>query len=400
MASRGSRLVCLPVAAALLVGACGGDDNLAPTDTRRYDADDPNIQYAGRIDFANAKQPAFALGATSITAAFRGIGVAVLLEDEHRYGLWRNYYDAIVDGVVVAKIRPDDDPTIISYPVASNLPYGDHVVTIVKRTEANVGVGFFDGFDVAGVLRPPPARPARKMLFFGDSITAGSGVEATDGDPACSADGWGQPVQNADASYGPDAARPLGAESHVFGVAGIGLVRNWESDPAKADTRPLPQVYDFVYPERSGADMAIWPPSYYLPDAIVVALGTNDFSPGPLNPDNTPVDGRAMMDAATFATAYVAFIDTLRADYPAAHVFMMGSPMLIDGWPTAAYKSKSGLDAAINLVEEHYATAGDAKVHAVFVSRQGGGCAAHPNVTGQQATGMELAAAVQAALGW
>ena len=40
-----------------------------------------------------------------------------------------------------------------------------------------------------------------------------------------------------------------------------------------------------------------------------------------------------MMDVATFATAYIAFVDALRAAYPAAHIFAMGSPMLADGWP-------------------------------------------------------------------
>jgi hypothetical protein len=402
MTSPRSLAACLPLAAALLAGACDSDENMVaiPTALHRYDADDPNIQYTGRVDFTDPKQPRFALGATYVTAAFRGVGVSVLLEDEHRYGMWRNYYDAIVDGVVVAKIRPDDDPTVIKYPVASNLPFDDHVVTIVKRTEASVGVGFFDGFELAGVILPPPARPAHHLLFFGDSITAGSGVEAANGDAACSGDGWGQPVQNADLSYGPDAARLLDADYHVFGVAGIGLVRNWESDPAKADTRPLPQVYDYLFPESSPPSMAVWPLSSHPPDAIVVALGTNDFSPGPLDADNTPVDGRAMMDPGTFATAYIAFIDVLRAGYPGAHIFMMGSPMLIDGWPTAAYASKSGLDTAIGMVQDHYTTAGVSTVHAVAVSRQGGGCAAHPDVDGQAATGAELAAAVKTAMGW
>jgi hypothetical protein len=160
-----------------LAGACGGNSNMTtPPDTtlRTYDADDPNIQYTGRFDVTNAKQPKFALNATYVTAAFKGTGVSVLLKDEHRYGKWRNYYDAVVDGVVVAKIRPDDDISVIEYPVTSTLPYGDHVITLVKRTEPNVGAGFFVGFEFAGQIQPPPARPPHKMLFFGDSITAGS----------------------------------------------------------------------------------------------------------------------------------------------------------------------------------------------------------------------------------
>ena len=138
---------------------------------------------------------------SGVTARFKGVGVTALIKDEHRTGMWRNYYDAVIDGAVVSKIQINDDVAMYSYPIASGLPYGEHEVTIVKRTEPNVGLGYFGGFEIAGVILPPPDRPAHKMLFFGDSITAGSGTEVPDGDPGCSADGWGQPVENADAAF-------------------------------------------------------------------------------------------------------------------------------------------------------------------------------------------------------
>lgn len=399
-----TRLLPLCLGGALLGGACGGGSSMPPdmpdTSLRMIEADDTNVQYTGRVDFSNVKLPKFALGATSITARFKGVGVSALIKDEHRYGMWRNYYDAVIDGAVVSKIRINDDAAMFEYPIAADLPYGEHEVTIVKRTEPNVGLGYFVGFEIAGTILPPPDRPAHKMLVLGDSITAGSGTDVpADGDPGCSADGWGQPVENADVAYGPVAARMLDAESHVVGVSGIGLVRNYESDPSKSDTRPMPQVYDLTLPEM-GPDSAVWAPAAYQPDAIVVALGTNDFGPGPINADNTPKDGRAMMDVGTFATAYIAFLDELRDFYPDAHVFAMGSPMLADGWPTAAYHSKTDHDAALAMVADHYASAGNTKVHKVAVTKVGGGCGTHPNVAGQMTTATELATAVKAALNW
>ncbi len=398
-----TRLLSLWLGVALLGGACGGGGSTpdTPPDTSLHmiDADDANIQYTGRIDFTNAKLPKFALGATYVTARFKGVGVTALIKDEHRYGMWRNYYDAVIDGAIVSKIKINDDVAMYSYPIVSDLPYGEHEITIVKRTEPNVGLGYFGGFEIAGVILPPPDRPAHKMLIFGDSITAGSGTEVPDGDPGCSADGWGQPVQNADVAYGPVAARMLDADYHVVGVSGIGLVRNYQSDPGMGDTRPMPQVYNLTLPEMT-AGSATWSPASYQPDAIVVALGTNDFSPGPLKPDNTPADGRAIMDVATFTTAYVAFVDALRADYPAAHIFAMGSPMLADGWPTASYQSKTSHEMALAMVADHYATGGDSKVHKVSVTKVGGGCGTHPNVAGQMTTATELATAVKTALGW
>jgi hypothetical protein len=401
------RLLLVPVAAALLAGACDSDENSIfdpPIDTtpHTYDADDANIQYTGRVDFTNAKLPRFALGATYITARFKGVGASVVLKDEHRYGKWRNYYDAVVDGMIVSKIRIDDDVSMTTYPVASNLPPGEHEIAIVKRNEPNAGVGYFGGFTFQGTIVPPPARPAHKMLIFGDSITAGSGTEVpADGDPGCTAEEWGLPVQNADVAYGPVAARMLDAEYHAVGISGIGLVRDYNSDPSMGDTRTMPQVYNLVFPEPDPRPTtAVWPAASYQPDAIVVALGTNDFSPGPLNADNTPKDGRAILDPAMFATTYVSFVDTLRADYPTAHIFLMASPMLVDGWPTAAYKSKSSLLSALTMVGNHYMTT-DTKLHTVTtISKQSGGCGSHPNVAGQTATGMELATALKTTLGW
>jgi hypothetical protein len=399
-----TRLLSLWLGIVLLGGACGGSGSTpdTPPDTSLHivEADDTNIQNTGRIDFTNAKLPKFALGGTYVTARFMGIGVTALIKDEHRYGMWRNYYDAVIDGAIVAKIRINDDVAMYSYPIAAGLPYGEHEVTIVKRNEPNVGLGYFAGFEIAGVILPPPDRHAHKMLVFGDSITAGSGTEVpADGDPGCSADGWGQPVQNADVAYGPVAARMLDADVHVVGVSGIGLVRNYESDASQSDTRPMPQVYNLTLPEMT-AGSATWTPASFPAEAIVIALGTNDFGPGPINADNTPKDGRAMMDVATFATSYIAFVDALRADYPNAHVFAMGSPMLADGWPTASYKSKTDHEAALTMVADHYASAGDSKVHKVTVTKVGGGCGTHPNVAGQMTTATELATAMKSALGW
>src|SRR6476646_2902695 len=120
------------LALSLPLAACGGGSSPADmqdTSLHTVDADDANIQYTGRIDASNAKLPRFALGTTSITARFRGVGVTALIKDEHRYGKWRNYYDAVIDGVVVSKIRIDDDVSMTTYPIASNLPAGEHEVT-------------------------------------------------------------------------------------------------------------------------------------------------------------------------------------------------------------------------------------------------------------------------------
>jgi hypothetical protein len=188
------RSLLLTLGAALFVAACGSDAMMTPPDTslHSYTADDPNIQtasYMGRIDFTNPQQPKFSLAATTITASFMGTGVSALIKDEYRYGMFKNYYDAQIDGMPAAKITPSGDPAMFEYTVASDLPYGEHTLVLAKRTEPNVGNGFFAGINVSGTILPAPARPTRKIEFIGDSITSGAGVEASgQNDPACMLD--------------------------------------------------------------------------------------------------------------------------------------------------------------------------------------------------------------------
>ena len=165
------------------------------------------------------------------------------------------------------------------------------------------------------------------------------------------------------------------------------------------DTRPMPQVYNLTLPEMT-AGSATWTPASYQPDAIVVALGTNDFSPGPINPDNTPVDGRAMMDVGAFATAYIAFVDALRADYPAATSSRWAARCSPTAGRPPPTSRRPATRLALAMVADHYTTGGDSKVHKVSVTKVGGGCGTHPNVAGQMTTATELATAVKTALGW
>jgi hypothetical protein len=380
-------------------GGSGGTGGGSDTSPHPYDADNPNIQYTGRIDATNPKQPKFSLGGTSLTARFMGTGASVLIKDEYRYGKFRNYYDARIDDMTPVKLTINPtDPSMITYPVATGLPYGEHTLTVVKRTEPNIGFGFFAGLVFEGTILPPAARPVHKLEFIGDSITAGAGIDAVNGSADCASDeGYAIGFMDADKAYGPVAARALDAEYHTVGAGGIGLVRNYTTDPSKGDPRPMPQVFGLRFPQMMDTSAAnTWNPASWLPDAVVVALGTNDFSPG--NPDEP---ARPKMVVADWVAADVAFVETLRADYPSAHVFVISSPMLGDGWPLATDTSWTDQRTALGLVEDHYTAMGMNTVHKFFVTKQSGtGCGTHPNVQQQAATGTELAAFIKTTMQW
>ncbi|MES1158221.1 MAG: SGNH/GDSL hydrolase family protein [Haliangium ochraceum] len=376
-------------------GAAGGAAGaLADTTTQLYAADDPNIQYVGRVTFTNPKQPRFDLGATSISARFNGTAVAVSLKDEFRYGKYVNAYDAVVDGAVVAKVVPQMG--VDKYVIANALPDGEHLVTLVRRTEAAAGAAWFVGFSFAGQILSPPPRPTRRIEFIGDSITAGAGAEAANNAPACSGppDGWGLLVENGYRAYGPVVARQLNAEWHVVGVSGIGLMRNYSN---MYDARTMPQVYDLYYPELMDSagkmDQPRWDATQrmaWTPDAVVIGLGTNDFGAGDMT-DTTQPYPHPELTAAAFSAEYVKFVATLRGYYPNAHIFVVSSPVL----------ANPSLEAGLKMTEDHFAAAGDNKVHHFLFTRVSGlGCGTHPNADQHAALAQALAPAIKDALAW
>ena len=380
-------------------GSAGSAANMpSPPDTSEhaYEADDPNIQYTGRVDFSNPKRPRFASAGTYITVKFKGVAAALLLEDENRYGSERNFYDVSVDGNAPFKLRADKAST--QYELVRDLPYGEHEVRVVKRTEANIGYSDLLGFKFMGTIAEPPARPSHRIVVIGDSITCGAGDEAGNNSTQCSengmgeAGGWGQPYHNANAAYGPVMARALDADYHLTSVSGIGLVRNYSM---MYDARPMPEVYDLTFLELTTSPS--WDHQQFSPDVIVIALGTNDFSPG----DNPPDDPRPSMDVAMYTEAYIAFVEKLRGYHPDAHIFGISSPMLSDGWPASTDTFATDLKTSLDGVVSHFEAAGDDKVHEFFVTKvSGAGCGTHPDVAQHAAMAAEVGEYVRSVMGW
>ena len=70
----------MPVSEAPMGSAPEDDSPLAPNAVVSFEADNPFIQYSGRVSFADPKRPEFSAPGVYITARFRGSAVAVLLE--------------------------------------------------------------------------------------------------------------------------------------------------------------------------------------------------------------------------------------------------------------------------------------------------------------------------------
>ncbi|KAF9736102.1 gdsl-like lipase acylhydrolase domain protein [Paraphaeosphaeria minitans] len=261
----------------------------------------------------------------------------------------------------------------------AGLANGDHTVFLRKRSEALFGSIFVGNVTTDGTFGIDP-RYNRKIEFIGDSITVGYGM---DGVFPCTNTAE---VENNPNTYAVLAANSLKADYDIVAWSGIGLVRNTAYGSPGGPT----MVSRWTKYGAQDADNSYTFPSSETPDAVVIALGTNDFS---VDNNNRPV-----LDVGNFTSATVSFIRTVQTHYPKAQFFLVTSPMLGDGYPAGeaqhTAQTKAFTDAAAQL--------NGTKVHVVDWPSQGSdvGCDYHPNIATNAAEAPILASAIAEALGW
>jgi lysophospholipase L1-like esterase len=329
----------------------GAADDLAPFRIiGRYDARDP----------AGVK---LSWPASGIRARFSGSQLSVTLRDTGA-----SEYDVVIDGAPPTLLRLQKGSQ--SYVVATGMADGEHEVTLTKRTEAFVGTTQVLGFAPASALIGTPASASsRRIEMIGDSMTCGYGVLGAN--EACS---FSPTTESEPAAWGALAAAALDAEHTAIAWSGIGVYRDY---PGTTPPDTMPDIY-----ARSIATdpTSIWTPSLFMPDVVVVNLGTNDFA-------GTPDP------ASEFEAAYRKFLGTIRAANPDAFIVAATSPML-DG--TRHAEQLAAIQSAV--------AAGDPKMSvldlAVDQGKNGYGCNYHPNTMTQQQMAAELVAHIRALTNW
>src|SRR5207253_1784600 len=89
--------------------------------------------------------PAFEYSGVTIRAGFSGTSISAALNDYASHGeTTTNYFYKIIDGGTPQKFQALKGSN--SYQLAAGLKPGNHVVEIIKLTEANVGKTAFQGF--------------------------------------------------------------------------------------------------------------------------------------------------------------------------------------------------------------------------------------------------------------
>ncbi|UPL02911.1 hypothetical protein LCI18_013845 [Fusarium solani-melongenae] len=274
-------------------------------------------------------------------------------------------------------IIPNVNGTSISTPTLSQ---GTHTVELRKRSETNFGTFRITDVTTDGTLVPSTA-PKRKIEIIGDSISVGFGL---DGVLPCINSAF---LENNPKTYGALAANAVNADYSVVAWSGKGLVRNYASTPP--DRSPtMPVIYTRY--GANDADGSFTFPQSWVPDAVVINLGTNDFG---------YIGVRDPVDQADLTASLVELIKNINWHYTAAKFFLVTSPLISDDYPTAA-------DAQKTTQLRVYQDASDQLTNVTFrvvdwpVQGSDAGCSYHPNAATQTKGAALLEDALRDEMGW
>ncbi len=334
-------VLCLLLLSALTVNAAddppksvrGGTDSVVMI---AQPDNEEEFAYMGRIEMDYGR---VRMGFPGVTVRFRYRGAApTVMMAAHTpdcfFNLSCNGWDPVV-------IRLKQGENRIPLPTGI-APESGWVIELVRRTESWMGWARFDGLIVPDgcELLPPPAWPARKLMFIGDSLTCGEYNERFPPE-----DDRSPRTTNVARSYGMLLAKWLNAQVHVVAYGGRGIVRNWDG---RRDVNTVPVFFERSMPDDPATK---WDHTRYQPDVIVLNDGTDH--------------DKDIMPEAELTDAYAAFVARLREVHPKAWILISESGFhanAASGKPTTMRDETLKM---LNAVAARRLAAGDTRVRVV-----------------------------------
>ncbi len=225
------------------------------------------VRFCGRHHW-NAENAAYGFcnSAAGITFDFTGSSLALKLSAGAYIDHWTNYVMVYIDDREPVPVRIEKEDW---YSVAADLdPDVRHTARVVKSSMSNAGPVYTHEIRLSrdAQLSAAPITTTHKIQVLGDSITCGYGTR-WDGKEEEEVTVF----QGGDNSYAVMLAQKLNAELEVVAISGIGVGNN-------EGNKPYPLMPAYLQEDmQNGVDCDF---SRYVPEVVVIALGTNDDGHG------------------------------------------------------------------------------------------------------------------------
>ncbi len=282
------------------------------------DFNNDKLEYMGRVGFEDSCSVIYWSG-SSVEIQFSGTNLKALLEDEKG----KNYFNVIVDDDSVSILYLDT--TKRYYTLVSELKPGKHSVKLFKRTEWSRGETKFYGFHIENnteIFNIPTKE--KTIEFYGNSITAGYGVEDYSGN-----DSPDSIYTNNYNSYAAITARHFDVNYSCIAKSGIGITISW-----------FPLIMKELYYRLEPNNVeSKWDFTKSIPNVVVINLFQNDswLVKRPEFPEFKHRFGTTVPTKDFIINAYSSFVKTIREKYPDGKIICMLGNMDItrdnSAWP-------------------------------------------------------------------
>ncbi|MBO2516716.1 MAG: GDSL family lipase [Clostridiales bacterium] len=221
----------------------------------------------------------------------------------------RARYAVYFDDVLIALGVMDTAEKHIPVPMGIDSHGTVRIVKLSEASQSNLGVSLH-GFD--GVVAPLPDKK-RKIEFIGDSITCGYAI---DGNVSLV---YTTAIEDAGKTYAAYVAGALDADACYTAFSGFGIVSGYTGDGVRNTQILVPDWYEKVgycdapVPGHDRVNAYDWDFSRFVPDTVVINLGTNDFS----------YTGADEEKQNFYRDEYVKFLKTVRRRNPDARIVCM-----------------------------------------------------------------------------
>lgn len=331
-----------------------------------------------------------ALSGAGVVFAFRGRYLKVTVLGSNRANSTENHSEYARFAVMVDGIRILDDVVDRpkkSYEIICEDREKRCEVQIIKLSEAPMSAMAIAPIECDEVAQISPIAPKKHSIeFIGDSITCGYGVDETLAENHV----FSTKTEDVTKAYAYKTAQLLESDYSMFACSGYGIISGYTGDPdVRTADELIPPYYESQcfsrddFGEAGKPDKLCWDFSEYQPEAVVINLGTNDFS----------FCQDTEWKREEYRQKYAEFLEVVRRNNPGAYIFCVLG-LMGDGL----------YDKLCQAVADYMKKTSDIRIVSVHIPEQnpadGYAIDWHPVPKSHTMAAEEVAKAIRETMGW